>query len=49
MTETQLRTEMAAQSRADGDRDNLGELNALLREEITARLIGVDMLHINFP
>ncbi len=37
MTEIQLRTEMAARSRAEGDRDNLAELNTLLREEITAR------------
>ena len=37
MTEIQLRTEIAARSRAEGDRDNLAELNTLLREEITAR------------
>ena len=37
MTEIQLRTEIAARSRAEGERDDLVELNTLLRKEITAR------------
>lgn len=37
MTEIQLRTEIAARTEAEGDRDNLAQLNKRLRQEMNAR------------
>ena len=37
MTEIQLRTEITARHEAEGERDDLAELNTLLRKEISAR------------